>query len=176
MTPASAEKMKILIVYFSRTGCVAKLAGYLRARLVSAGEVLTIRIEPEKPCGYWGWLVRSFIPWWRTPIRPGISDLGQFDLVFLGFPKWTFSCPPVNQYIREMRSVPGKDFGLFMSYGGFDGERFLKSMARQVRKKGGRIVATVSVRKSAIPEGSFRQVLDAFCLALIERGNSRPSR
>ena len=160
--------MKILIAYFSWTDCVAELAGYLCSRLETEAEVLTVRIVPEKKHGYWGWLSLSFLPGFRTPIQPAVSDLEKYDLVCLGFPKWTLSCPPVNQYISEMRFQPGKAFGLFMSFGGFGGERFLENIARRVGSNGGRIVATASVRRRTLGDGSFRSAIDRFCRTVLQ--------
>ena len=156
-----------MIVYFSRTGHVEKLAEHLRAHLLPFGEVAMVRIEPVRQHGYWIWLACSFLPGLRVPIQPVTTDLGEYDVVCLGFPKWTVSCPPVNQYLRSMQVKPGKRIGLFMSCGGFDEERYLRSMIKKVTRKGARVVAAVAIRRSTIRDGTFRNSLESFCRKIL---------
>jgi hypothetical protein len=159
--------MKVLIVYFSWTGYVEKLARHLRAQLQPFGEVVMARIEPMRQHGYWIWLACSFLPGLRVPIRPVTTDLGEYDVVCLGFPKWTVSCPPVNQYIQLIQLKPGKSVGLFMSYGGFYQECYLRSMIKKVSGKGAQIVAVASIKRSAIRDGSFHDSLERFCREIL---------
>ncbi len=158
--------MRSLIVYFSWTGNVAVLAQHLRARLEPYGEVVTERIEPVKEHGYWGWLARSFVPGWSEPIMPIAGAPELYDLVCLGFPKWTLGCPPLNGFLRTIRDHPGQKWGLFMACGGFDQDRYLRGMAKMVRARGVRVSAVVWVKRRAIREGTFGPILDRFCREL----------
>lgn len=167
--------MKIAVIYFSRTGCAAKLADRIRTTLRPLGEIEVSRIEPVREHGYWGWLVRSFLPGWRAPIRPVSSELEGYDLVCLGFPKWTLSCPPLNQYIREMRLAPGENVGLFMSFGGFDAKRYLRGIANKVTIKGARVVATAAIRRRTIQDASCQPAIDDFCRRLLRHGDAETS-
>jgi hypothetical protein len=154
--------MKILIVYFSWTGGVANLAEYLRSRLEPLGEVSTARIKPSVDCGYWGWLLRSFFPGWKVPIEPVVTFLEGYDRVCIGFPKWTLGCPPVNEYLNSIQLAGSPRIALFMSYGGFDGPRYLRGMAKKMTGKGARIDTTVLVRRRAIRDGSFHKEMERF--------------
>lgn len=155
--------MNILVVYFSFTSTVQTLAEAIRAELERTTKVTTVTIDPQMRHGYWGWLARSFLPGWRAPIKQTITDLTPYDLVCLGFPKWTLSCPPVNQYLQEMRGSRGKNIALFMAYRGFDEKRYLQSMVRKLSKRGVDVVATLCVRRSAIRQGAFEEELRSFC-------------
>ncbi len=155
--------MRVLIVYFSFTSNVRILADSIRAELETTCEVRVAAIEPKKRRGYWRWLVRSFLPGWRVPIKETLTDLEPYELVLLGFPKWTLNCPPVNQYLKIMKGSGGKKFGLFMSYGGFDEERYMRSMTKRVCARGAHIVATLSVRRNAIREGTYQDQIRSFC-------------
>ena len=166
MNDTGAKIMKSLIVYFSWTGCVAKLAEHLRTQLVPLGEVVMMRIVPVREHGYWGWLMRSFLPGWSVPIHPVVADFGDYDVVCLGFPKWTLSCPPVNRYIRDIPLHPRSRIGLFMSCGGFDQERYMKSMVNRLALRGARVVAVTSIRRNAISDGRFKKEIDHFCRRL----------
>ncbi|MBI4455304.1 MAG: hypothetical protein HY644_05325 [Acidobacteria bacterium] len=157
------ENMKILVVYFSFTGNVRTLASWIQAELEAVAEVTFKVIEPRSPHDYWGWLARSFLPGWRVAIKETTTDLAPFDLICFGFPKWTLSCPPANQYLKIMKHSQGKRFALFMSYGGFDQERYLRSMVRKVVKRGGYIVAAQAIKRSAIRQGAHSEALRSFC-------------
>ncbi|MEE8349800.1 MAG: hypothetical protein V3R94_09535 [Acidobacteriota bacterium] len=155
--------MKTLIVYFSREGTVKAIAEGIGAELKGSTELTVARIEPVRVRGYWGWLCRSFVPRYRVSIRPTVTDLNSYDVICLGFPKWTYACPPVNQYLLEMKNCEGKDFALFMCHRGFDQERYFESMVKQVSEKGGRIVAALDAKQSAVLDDSYRESLKAFC-------------
>jgi len=166
--------MKALIVYFSWTGYVEKLAEHLRTQLEPFGEVVTARIEPVRQHGYWIWLACSFLPGLRVPIQPVTTDLGEYDVVCLGFPKWTVSCPPVNQYLHSMQLKPGNRIGVFMSCGGFDEERYLRSMMKKVARRGAQIVAVATIKRSAIRNGTFRNSLERFCRKILSTEPQKP--
>ena len=155
--------MRVLIIYFSYTSCVAALAEVIARELSAAGAVTVRAIEPKKSRGYWGWLARSFIRGWRSPILPTTTDLAPYDLVCLGFPKWTFACPPVNEYLCLAQSARGKRFALFMSYGGFDEERYLQGMVQRIKRLGGIVVAAQKVRRRQIRQGEHTEILRQFC-------------
>lgn len=155
--------MRILVIHFSFTSHVGKLAQDIAAELRTTGEVTCAIIEPQVQRTVWNWLARSFVPGWRVPIRPVIADLTSYDLVCLGFPKWTFNCPPVNEYVRLMRCRPGQELALFMSYGGFDQERYLTNMVRKVSRRGARVVATLAVQRRIVRQGGYTQELKLFC-------------
>ncbi len=155
--------VNLLIVYFSFTSTVRTLAQAVTSKLAANAQVTVCTIEPRISHGYWGWLPRSFLPNWRVPIKPTTTDLESYDLVCLGFPKWTFSCPPVNQYIKMMKGCQGKKIALFMCHRGFDEKRYLNHMIRKVSKRGALVVATLSVKQDVVRKGTCQEALDSFC-------------
>ncbi len=161
--------VNFLIVYFSFTSTVRTLAQAVTSNLEANAQVTVCTIEPRTSCGYWGWLPRSFLPNWRVPIKPTNTELEPYDLVCLGFPKWMFACPPVNQYIKMMKGCQGKKIALFMCHRGFDEKRYLGSMVRKVSKRGFLVVATLSVKQNVVREGTYQEALDSFCRQSINR-------
>jgi len=153
----------ILIVYFSFTSTVHTLAQAITSQLKVNSQVTVCTIEPHTPHGYWGWLPRSFLPNWRVPIKFTTTDLSPYNLIYLGFPKWTFSCPPVNQYIHTMKGCRGKRIALFMCHRGFDEKRYLNHMIRKVSKRGSLVVATLSVKQDVVRKGTCQEALNSFC-------------
>ena len=156
--------MNLLIVYFSFTSTVRTLAQAVASKLEAKAQVTVCTIEPRTSHGYGGWLPRSFLPNWRVPIKPTTTtDLESYDLVCLGFPKWTFACPPVNQYINMMTRCQGRKIALFMCHRGFDEKRYLNHMIRKVSNRGSLVVATLSVKQGVVREGTYQEALDSFC-------------
>lgn len=155
--------MKILITYYSRGSTVHTVAQAMAIQLVTAGEVTTSTIEPQTPHSYWGWLLRSLLPHYRVPIKPTITELASYDQVCLGFPKWTFACPPVNEYIRIMKNCDKKSFALFMCHRGFDEKRYLENMVMQISKRGALVIATLSTEQNSVKEGTYHNAFEKFC-------------
>jgi hypothetical protein len=155
--------MKILLVYFSNTGNVRRVAGLLRAELAHHNEVAMVEIRPRRSHSYWFWLALSFIPGCRAPICEILRDVRDFDLVFLGMPKWTLSCPPVNQFLHMLRGHRGKAFAVWMCYGGFDQNRFLRSFLRKLSRMGVLPVAWRLIKRRSVGEGACQTDLEDFC-------------
>lgn len=162
--------MNILIVCFSLGSTVWKVAEALRAQLEVNHTVTLTRIEPARPRSYWAWLFLSLIPNSQVAIRPTTTDLRPYGLVCLGFPKWSLSCPPVNEYVARMQLNRGKKFALFMCHAGFGADRFLRVMVRKLSRRGVRVVATLSLFRRAVQEGTYYPELRLFCREIRRAG------
>ena len=161
--PEKTSAPIVLISYVSWSGDVGRLARFIRRDLEPDFRIEWAPIRPVHSRGYAGWLARSFIPGWRERIRPVIIDLSRFDLVCLGFPKWTLSCPPLNEYLQLLERPQGKPFALFMSYGGFDEERYFRGIRRKIERAGAQVCCTTKVRRSALREGQHAASVTLFC-------------
>jgi hypothetical protein len=165
-----APRLRILIAYYSYALRVEALAELIRVRLSGSHDVMAARIRPVRERSYWNWLARSFAPGATVDIEPLTLNLRDFDRVCLGFPKWTFSCPPVNRFLRLIPAASHVDFGLFMSYGGFDEDRFLGAMSRKVAARG-RVVARLAVKRGLTGSSACASAVTAFCDAVIAAPN-----
>ncbi|MEM1994222.1 MAG: hypothetical protein QXW32_01915 [Nitrososphaerales archaeon] len=159
--------MKVLITFFSYTGNTRKVAESLASVLNEKVDVDLEEIQPTRHQPYLYWLILSFIPKLCTPIKPPKANPSQYDLVCLGLPKWTVSCPPINQYLKEV-NLRGKTLGLFITYGGFDERRYLKQMIKLLNKKGARVKATLLLKRRWIKEGKAAEHIRRYCNALLE--------
>lgn len=155
--------MEILIVHFSHTGNTAQVAEHISAGLAAAGSLTRARIRPRRQHGYWGWLLRSLVPGWSVAIEPTILDLAPYDLVCLGFPKWSFACPPLNEFLKRMKGCRGKKFALFMTYGGFDEDRYLRQLTRRLSQKGVQITGQLKVRRRNLDAPETARSIVSFC-------------
>ncbi|MFB6130379.1 MAG: flavodoxin family protein [Salinigranum sp.] len=151
--------MRTLVVYYSRTGNTRAVARAIASRL----DAPTVeRIRPAKRRPYWNWLLRSAVPGSRVDVRPVETVPSRYDAVFLGTPKWTLSCPPVTEYLERV-DFGGATVGAFLTYGGFDEERYRRRLVEKVRDRGGTVAATALVRRDAIGTPEFDEAIGRFC-------------
>lgn len=160
-----------LVVYYSRTGTTATVAGSVVARL---SDPAVERIRPRRARSYPNWLVRSFVPGSTVPIESVEHRPPDFDAAFLGTPKWTLSCPPVSAYLDRM-AFDGVPVGLFLTYGGFDEERYARRLAERLREEGAVAVERLLVERDRVEAGpeAFGDDVAAFVEDVLARAGDR---
>ncbi len=159
--------MRILVVYYSFTSTVERLASSIKTCLAPSHDVTVTGIVPVRTRSYWTWLLLSFIPGSSVAIGNPPVDVDGFDRICVGLPKWTFSCPPVNRYLALLPKVPPEtSLGLFMSFGGFDEDRYLREIAARVSRKG-RLVASLAVKRRLVDTPESISLIRQFCDALV---------
>ena len=154
--------MRILVAFFSYTGNTRIVAEALSERLQGSCDVETVEIVPTRNRCYLHWLAYSFVPDSQVEIRNPEIALSAYDAVALGFPKWTLSCPPLNTFISRFRNVGGPRFFLFMTCGGFDEQRFLRSVTTKLTRTGCNVVGALTVKRNQVKEGTYRTAVDSF--------------
>jgi hypothetical protein len=143
------------------------VAERLSAGLGKFYDIDLLEIEPVRRRRYVTWLVYSFVPNSVVRIKDIRSDVSPYDLVCLGTPKWTFSCPPFNAYLRAMTGCEGKKFGLFVTYGGFREEGFITHIVGRIKQKGANSISVLAIRRSEILTGGYVRQVDGFSAGLI---------
>jgi hypothetical protein len=125
-------------------------------------DIDTVEIAPTRKRSYLHWLAYSFVPGSEVEIENPEMELSHYDVVLLGFPKWTFSCPPLNRFIRKLSSLNKPRFYLFMTSGGFDEQRFLDSMTRKLTMMGCNILESLKLRRKQIQAETYAETVDSF--------------
>jgi hypothetical protein len=74
-----------------------------------------------------------------------------------------------------MKGARGKRIALFMSFGGFDQDRYLCSVIRKVANRGAIVVATLAIKRSCIQEKTCEAELVSFCAQALEALSRRPA-
>ena len=114
---------KALVAYFSASGVTAALA----ARLAKAAGADLFEIAPEVPytSADLDWTdkkSRSTIemndPASRPAIGSRVADMGQYDVVFVGFPIWWYREPSIIDTFMEAYDFTGKTVVPFATSGG----------------------------------------------------------
>lgn len=160
--------MRILVVYYSFTSTVQGLAKSIESYLSTRHDVTVATIEPVRDRSYWNWLLLSFIPGSSVAIINPREDFESFDRICIGFPKWTFSCPPLNRFLAILPKLPSEtSLGLFMGFGGFDEDRFLRRIEARVSRKG-RLVASLAVKRKLLETPKTLSFVRQFCDALVD--------
>jgi hypothetical protein len=154
--------VRVLLAWFSRTGTTAGVATAAHEHLVGRGHAVTeAPIVARWDLPYPLWLALSFVPGSRVRLRGEHLDPRGFDACLLALPKWTFSCPPVNGYLARVGpALPPT--ALLVTCGGWDQERYLGALERQLREMGVRVLGGWTVKRKAVEAHTFTADLEAF--------------
>ena len=162
MVSNTTKKARLLVAYFSYTGNTKRVAQALTERLQNLCDVETVEIVPTRKRCYLHWLAYSFVPDCEVEIENPEMELSHYDAVLIGFPKWTFSCPPLNRFIRRLRSLNKPKFYLFMTCGGFDDQRFLDGFTRKLVNMGCNIVGSLTIKRKQIQRETYYNPVESF--------------
>jgi flavodoxin len=150
-----AKKLKILIVYYSRTGNTRQIAEKLSKKLNADIE----KIKSVDFSGFWGYLLGIFdIIFRKKPQIEFSKNPKEYDLVILGSPIWgeTFSSP-VRHYLTKNKDKI-KKIAFFCSRGG--GE--IKKAITEINNLVGPPISVLNVLAKEVKEDNYKAKLDKF--------------
>ena len=114
---------KILVAYFSASGETAKLAKTIAS--VTGGDLFEIEPETAYTAADLDWndkKSRSTVEMNDEKSRPAIAgrvtDMAQYDTVFVGFPIWWYQAPRIIETFLESYDFAGKTVIPFATSGG----------------------------------------------------------
>jgi hypothetical protein len=162
MVSNTTQKARLLVAYFSYSGNTKRIAQALADKLRDFCDVEALEIIPTRRRRYLHWLAYSFVPDSEVDIESPEMELSHYDIFLLGFPKWTFSCPPINRFIHRPGSLNKPKFYLFMTSGGFDAQRFLDSFTRKLVSMGCNIIGSLTIKRKQIQEETYSESIDLF--------------
>lgn len=114
---------KKLVAYFSASGVTAKAAG----KLAKAADADLFEIKPVQP------YTRADLDWMnkksrssiemadkssRPEIAEKVSNMADYDVIFVGFPIWWYVAPTIINTFLEAYDFTGKKITLFATSGG----------------------------------------------------------
>lgn len=110
--------MKVLILYYSRTGRTKKVAEFIKEEL--KGDIEEI-VSLKKRNGFFGILLSIFESLFKrlTPVKEIEKDISNYDLVLIGTPIWAgnLSSPIRTFFVKYRDILKNKDIIVFYSYG-----------------------------------------------------------
>jgi flavodoxin len=121
--PVEGGKIKgsrTLVAYFTRSGNTKVIAGTVqRALKADRFEILPARPYPED---YEQTVEQARIERDRgvePPLAAEASDIARYDTIFLGFPIWGETAPPVIRSFLSAHDFAGKTVRPFITHGGY---------------------------------------------------------
>lgn len=144
---------KKLVAYFSASGTTAKLA----KALASAVDADLYEIQPQTPytaadLDWTNQKSRSSVEMNDKSFRPSIAgaveNMGQYDVIYVGFPIWWYVAPTIINTFLESYHLDGKVIVPFATSGGSGmgktNEELKSSCAGAVLKAGARFQANAT--------------------------------
>lgn len=126
-------RSRILVAYFSRSGNTRVIAGVIRRNLNAD----LFEIEPAVPYpeDYFQTVEQAKNERERRvqpALRNSVTDISGYEAIYLGFPIWGTSVPPVVQTFLSSHNLAGKLLVPFITHGGYgkgDSDDILSQLA-----------------------------------------------
>jgi flavodoxin len=117
---AQSASSKMLVAYFTRTGNTRVIALQIRRALqADVHEIEHANPYPEDYEETVAQAVRERDSGYRPPLKGSVPDSSSYEVVFLGFPIWGETAPPVIRSFPSQHDVSGKTVVLFITHGGY---------------------------------------------------------
>ena len=183
--------MRVLVVYYSRTGHTARLADALVNEIRQRGhDVATETIRVKRDWNKWllpipllpllpllpVYLVSErFRRFWHgiywqqeQAIWPlAMPDVSRFDLVLLGTPKWLYISYPVARWLSLVNGLDGKRVATFATFCGpplkvFEIEMLFDPLEARLRSRGARVSERLALSSDYHPYFFFDEMRSLF--------------
>jgi flavodoxin len=129
------EGSQVLVAYFTRSGNTRVVAGLIHREL--RADLFEIRPATPYPEDYLETVeqARKERDSDFEPILKGkVSNMADYDTVFLGFPIWGGTTPPVVRAFLSTHDVSGKTLVPFVTHGGYGLDDCMAVLASHARK------------------------------------------
>ena len=141
--------MKILIVYYSKTGKTKEIAHTMANELADGNEVKLRRIKMKDEKN----LLTTYLLDTKKAIRrekPEIEVVNlnheEYDLILLGTPVWSAKpAPAINTYLDRSK-FKDKRVALFTTLRMMGGEKVIRILTEEIEKKGGKVIDSVIIK------------------------------
>lgn len=130
---------RILVAYFSRSGNTRVLAGVIHRSLKT--DLFEIEPATSYPEDYFQTVEQAKkerARGTRPALKNSITDIERYETVYLGFPIWGTSVPPVVQTFLSSHNLAGKLLIPFITHGGYgkgDSDDILANLAPAARRE-----------------------------------------
>ncbi|WP_286195081.1 flavodoxin [Agrobacterium sp. Ap1] len=140
--PASAApEPRVLVAYFSRTGNTRVIANQIRRALsATLFEIKTATPYPEDYQTTVDQAAAETKAGYLPPLMQFVADIQSYDTIFLGFPIWGMTAPPVIRSFLMAHDLAGKGLVPFVTHGGYglgNGISVVESHARKANVRPG---------------------------------------
>lgn len=118
--PTMRKGHTVLVAYFSRSGNTRVIAGQIH----SAQDAALFEIQPARPYpeDYLETVEqarRERDRGYRPPLKAPVPEFARYQTIFLGFPIWGGTVPPVIRAFLAAHDFKGKTIIPFITHGGY---------------------------------------------------------
>jgi len=154
--------MKILVVYYSRTGTTKKVGEAIAKELSADSEAI---VDLKRRSGIIGWFAAGADAYRRKLTRIRTRNKPErYDMVIIGTPVWSKNMSPaVRTYLTNYDFV-GKKVGFFCTAGGENTERTLEALKKLAPKSV--VVGTLGVCAKDFKSGVYEEKIASFVKSL----------
>ena len=114
------SRRRVLVAYFSRSGNTALVARKIAMR--REGDLFEIRPAEPYPEDYEATVAqadREGEARYEPPLAQTVPDIAEYETVFLGFPIWGMTTPPVIRSFLSQHDLSGRTILPFITHGGY---------------------------------------------------------
>ncbi len=123
ITAASAKdglKLNRLVVFMSRSGNTRVIAGQVqRYHSADMFEILPALTYPDDYLQTVKQAALETESGFEPPLKGLIANIAAYDVVFLGFPIWGMTAPPLIRSFLSKHDLAGKTISPFITHGGY---------------------------------------------------------
>jgi flavodoxin len=119
-SPAIGKPMNTLVAYFSRSGNTRVIAGTIHRGLPS--DIFEIKALKAYPDDYEQTVERARVERDRgiePELEERVPDIRSYDTIYLGFPIWGETAPPIIRSFLKVHDVRDKTIRPFITHGGY---------------------------------------------------------
>ena len=119
-TMKPADKKNVLIVYLSRTKNTKAVAEIIQQNV--GGKLVALELQKPYPENYQAQVqqvVEENNSGYLPPLKTSIDSIGQYDIVFIGFPTWDMKMPPPMKSFLRQYDLSGKTVVPFNTNAGY---------------------------------------------------------
>lgn len=162
-------EIKILIVYYSKTGKTKEIAHTIASELAEGNEVKLRRVRMKDERN----LLATYLVDTKKAIRrekPEIEvidyDHKEYDLILIGTPVWSANpVPAINTYL-DRSDFRNKKVALFVTLRMMGGEKVIRILTEEIEKKGGKIIDSIIIKTGLLHKKRMLQKAKAFAKKL----------
>lgn len=111
---------RVLVVYFSRSGNTRVIAGLIqRATQADSFEIRCAKPYPEEYLATVAQAQTERDSGFEPAMQSGVTNIAVYDTLFLGFPIWGTTTPPVIRTFLSTHDLSGKTVVPFVTHGGY---------------------------------------------------------
>jgi flavodoxin len=124
LSPSSARQplsgARALVACYSRTGNTRLVASQIRRALgADLFDIETVEPYPEDYEATVRQAQRERDAGFKPPLRATVPNIGAYEVVYVGFPIWGMSAPPVIRSFLSGHDLSGRTLVPFVTHGGY---------------------------------------------------------